>query len=330
MSMDMAATQYTIRCKVCQNDVENTIYHVREMMFGLRESFAYLECSQCHCVQLVDAPADMGKYYPAEYYSFSESPEAVFHNPIKNWLVGMRTLYGTTNRGIVGRIVDSRKPDPRAHLLAEAGITTDTRILDVGCGSGRFLYMLRSAGFKHVMGVDPYIDETITYKNGLTIHKQAIHDLRGEWDLIMFHHAFEHVPDPLETLVSTARLLVPGGICLIRIPIGGSYAWEHYRTDWVQLDAPRHYFLHTMDSMRMLASRSGLLLDQVIYDSTEFQFWGSEQYQRDIPLYAPQSYKQDPQKSIFTPEQIAEFHRQAEELNQQGRGDQAAFYLRKA
>jgi predicted SAM-dependent methyltransferase len=146
----------------------------------------------------------------------------------------------------------------------------------------------------------------------------------------MFHHAFEHVPDPLETLVSTARLLVPGGICLIRIPIGGSYAWEHYRTNWVQLDAPRHYFLHTVDSMRLLASRSGLLLDQVIYDSTEFQFWGSEQYQRDIPLYSPQSYKQNPQHSIFTPEQIATFHHQAEELNQQGRGDQAAFYLRKA
>ena len=214
-------------------------------------------------------------------------------------------------------------------MLAEAGITSDSRILDVGCGSGIFLYMLRNAGFTNTMGTDPYIHETTAYKNGLTIYKQAIHEMRGEWDLIMFHHAYEHVPDPLETLVSTARLLTPGGVCLIRIPVSSSYAWEHYRTNWVQLDAPRHYFLHTVASMSLLASQAGLTLDQVIYDSTEFQFWGSEQYQRDIPLNAPQSYKHDPQHSIFTPEKIAEYHRHAEELNQRGRGDKAVFCLRK-
>jgi SAM-dependent methyltransferase len=329
MSMDMGATLPHIVCKVCQNTMGNSIFRVREMMFGLRESFAYMECSKCCCVQLVDAPADMSKYYPPEYYSLSESPEEIFHNPIKNWLGGLRTLYGATNRGMVGKLLYSRKPDPRAHLLAEVGITTDTRILDVGCGSGIFLYMLRNAGFANTMGIDPYIHETITYKNGLTIHKLAIHEMRGEWNLIMFHHAYEHVPDPLETLISTARLLAPGGVCLIRIPVSNSYAWEHYRTNWVQLDAPRHYFLHSVASMSLLASQAGLTFDQVIYDSTEFQFWGSEQYQRDIPLHAPQSYKQNPQKSIFTPEQIATFHHQAEELNQQGRGDQAAFYLRK-
>jgi len=37
---------------------------------------------------------------------------------------------------------------------------------------------------------------------------------------------------------------VPGGWCVIRIPTVSSFAWEHYREQWVQLDAPRHFFLH--------------------------------------------------------------------------------------
>jgi predicted SAM-dependent methyltransferase len=177
--------------------------------------------------------------------------------------------------------------------------------------------------------VDPYIDDTITYRNGLTIHKQSIHDMSGEWDLIMLDHAFEHLSDPLETLCSMQRLLSPGGVGLIRIPIASSYAWNHYRTNWVQLDAPRHFFLHTAESMRLLAAKAGLNLEHTVYDSTEFQFWGSEQYMRGISLDADNSYNGDVSRSIFTQAQIDGFRARAQKLNDEQQGDQAAFYLRK-
>lgn len=328
--MDTAGKPSTLSCKICRNSANNSIYQVREMMFGMRDAYTYLECSHCGCVQLVDAPTDLDKYYPSNYYSMSVSPELLFNNPIKKWLGGLRTLYGTTNRGVIGRILYNRKPDAHARYLLRAGVTKVSRILDVGCGTGITLYMLHNAGFSHVMGIDPFIKNTITYKNGLTIHKQVIHATHGTWDVIMFHHSFEHIPDPLEALDSVARLLAPGGTCLVRIPTSSSYAWEHYRTNWVQLDAPRHYFLHSVASMEYLASQAGLIVDEVIYDSTAFQFWGSEQYARDIPLESPQSYKNSPLHSFFTPEQIAMYNQRATELNQQRLGDQAAFYLRKA
>jgi len=41
--------------------------------FGLRDEFRYLECGACRCVQLVDVPADLSKYYPPNYYSFASS-----------------------------------------------------------------------------------------------------------------------------------------------------------------------------------------------------------------------------------------------------------------
>jgi|GEM_PF-5382685 hypothetical protein len=35
-------------------------------MLGLGDPFDYLECSACGCVQLLNIPADMRRYYPGD------------------------------------------------------------------------------------------------------------------------------------------------------------------------------------------------------------------------------------------------------------------------
>jgi 2-polyprenyl-3-methyl-5-hydroxy-6-metoxy-1,4-benzoquinol methylase len=318
-----------VACVICGNAEGNKTHTAREMMFGFRDRFDYLECAGCGCLQLMTPPADLSKYYPQNYYSFSLTPLAIFNNRLKNVVKGWRYAYAVTDHGLVGRMVYGRAPDPVARTLAPLKLTKSSSILDVGCGTGYLLYALRNAGFRNVLGIDPYIDNTITYANGLRILKQSIHEAQGAWDVVMMHHAFEHVPDPLETLQAAARLLKAGGACLIRIPIASSYAWRHYGVNWVQLDAPRHYFLHTVESMRTLGNRVGLRLDSVAYDSTGFQFWGSEQYINGIPLESERSYSKDAAHSQFSADQIAAYEAKARDLNTQRLGDQAAFYLRK-
>jgi len=144
----------------------------------------------------------------------------------------------------------------------------------------------------------------------------------------MFHHSFEHLRGPLETLKTAARLLAGQGMIVIRIPVVSSYAWEKYGIAWVQLDAPRHFFLHSPESMSRLARAVGLRVVKVVYDSTEFQFLGSELYLRDRPLFSGGS--SSPDWSVFAPEEIESFRRLAGELNASERGDQAAFYLQKS
>ncbi len=55
------------------------------------------------------------------------------------------------------------------------------------------------------------------------------------------------------------------------------------------------------------------------------QFWGSEQYVRDIPLRDKRSLVEGGRE--FSRLQLAEFEREAEELNIARQGDQAAFFL---
>lgn len=72
--IDGASTQPppTSACNICGNDKGNRQHEAREMAFGLRDKFTYLECGSCGCLQLLNIPADMSRYYPGDYYSMQE------------------------------------------------------------------------------------------------------------------------------------------------------------------------------------------------------------------------------------------------------------------
>lgn len=318
------------RCKICDNSEHNLVYKVKELMMGLRDTFTYFECSQCGCLQIARIPVDMSRYYPKDYYSFISPGELLTKNPLlKSYLDKLKDL-GESGDGNIGELLFANFPDESLQALSRTDITKNSRILDVGCGSGSQLYVLNYIGFRDLLGIDRYIQSDITYENGLTILKGSIDErpeVQGEWDLIMFHHSFEHFPDPIEVLRSCSKLLAKKGICLIRIPTVSSFAWKYYKTSWVQLDAPRHLFLPSLETMEVLASRGGLKVKDVVYDSTEFQFWGSEQYLKNIPLFSHGSLIYGESNSIFSFSEIESFRERAKELNAQKQGDQAVFYL---
>ena len=317
-------------CRICGTKADHPFYCVREMMYGLNEEFLYFQCVECKCLQIVDFPEEISKFYPKGYLSFASDPSRLYLNPLESCVRRLRDSYGALGKGFLGRWIEKIYPAPEdLKALARVSLTKRSRILDVGCGSGMLLYLLREAGFSNVMGVDPHIDQDIEYKNGLRIFRQEIHDVEGEWDLIMFHHSFEHMRDPLKVLQSVSKLLVVGGCCLIRVPVVSSFAWENYGVHWVQLDAPRHFFLHSLNSLRDLAMREKFHLEDIVSDSDEFQFWGSEQYKQGISLRSDRSYGRSPLGSIFSKAEMERFRKKAKQLNQDSRGDQAAFYFKK-
>jgi hypothetical protein len=125
-------------------------------------------------------------------------------------------------------------------------------------------------------------------------------------------------------------LLADRGTLQIRIPVAGSYAWRTYGVHWLDLDAPRHLFLQTPRSMRLLAEATGFDVESTTFDSDASQFWGSEQYLRGIPLWSSDSYLLNPAAAGFTEEQIDGYSRKADELNASGDGATACFLLRKS
>ncbi|MDZ7771565.1 MAG: class I SAM-dependent methyltransferase [Balneolaceae bacterium] len=312
-----------MQCRICERQTTGD-FRVREMMFGSREPFDYVRCTGCGCVQLANIPDDLSAYYPPDYYAHRrEEGESL----LKSLLTERRNRYALWGDSLPGKWLYRRYPNVPLRSLSLLPLDLDTRILDVGCGRGDLLRELHELGFRNLLGVDPFNPEPIRYENGLTIRNGELEEVEGDWDLIMMHHAFEHVPDPREVLYRIQQLLAPGGWCLIRIPMSSSYAFEHFGEQWVQWDAPRHCYLHTPESMKVLARQSGLHLQGVSYDSTAFQFWGSLQYEQDIPLNDERSHAVNPGNSMFSRRQIETFSRRADALNRIGRGDQAVFLL---
>jgi hypothetical protein len=114
---------------------------------------------------------------------------------------------------------------------------------------------------------------------------------------------------------------------MIRIPLVDSFAWRKYGVDWVQLDAPRHFYLHSRDSVATVAAQVGLEVRQIVYDSTAFQFEVSEMYRQGKPLHRSNSVGEIVAKFQRISPRYRRWTHDAALLNELELGDQAAFYL---
>ena len=133
--------------------------------------------------------------------------------------------------------------------------------------------------------------------------------------------------NPKEHLIKIHSILEDSGLCILRIPTSSSYAWEYYRTDWYQLDAPRHFYLHSVKSIEILAQETDFHLSDVIYDSKYQQFMHSEEYKNNIPLN--QKVKLDLITYLKRKRNKIKYKKMARALNAAKRGDQAIFILKK-
>lgn len=293
-----------LKCEICGVGVLDKSHAAREMMYGLSESFSYGECNACGSLSLLDPPADMARYYPSDYYSFSAPAEPSTF--VRRWKGKLRLIPG------LYRLSTSVK----LRATFQTGLRRKWKILDVGCGSGNLVAYLHSIGCRDVAGLEPYFSGS---SDALRIYTCQLGEVvEGDWNLIMLHHTLEHMPQPRGTLKRIHDLLAPKGRCLVRIPVV-NWAWRQYGVNWVQLDAPRHLFLYTERALTQLASVSGFKVARIEYDSGPFQFWGSEMYIAGKALCTDWTGEKC--------KRITEFEKRANELNAQHLGDQAAFFL---
>ena len=304
-------------CRICGGKLGKR-FSVREMMFGTRERFLYDECAACGCLQIDRIPEDLGRHYPAGYYSYDPRRQ----RRLKRLRRGLRRRCILAAPGFslpFLRLVSGS--DSLFHVYRRLGVTLRTRLLDVGAGSGGHVLELRDAGVHGAVGTDPFLREDIVWEGETLVHKKAIDEMSGAFDLVTFHHSLEHMPKQVEALAHARRLLAPGGRVLVRIPTVTSEAYELYGENWVNLDAPRHFVLHSHRSLEIAASKAGLAVVQLWCDSTDLQFMASEQYRRDIPLMDSRSIAKNKKNGLFTRREQKEYARRAAALNDSLRGD---------
>jgi len=180
--------------------------------------------------------------YPPDYYSFGGTTNALVARVQRSWEARKVALYRSL-------IADGKR-----------------QLLDVGCGDGRFLALLRDFGDPAWQMVGLEFDESAVARcraAGFEAHAERVETFaeqpkqRGRFDAVIMLQLIEHVEDPALICERVHALLRPGGLFIIETPNLAGLDYRIFRGRWWgHYHFPRHWHLFSRDSLvRMLESR---------------------------------------------------------------------------
>ena len=144
-------------------------------------------------------------------------------------------------------------------VLAKYNLQTSDKILDMGCGDGYFLQLLKEKGFTNLVGVTKADKDIERCKEkGLDdIRKidMTFSGIKEEFDFLWCRHALEHSPFPYLTLHEFNRLVKMDGGAYVEVPAAINVANHE--------DNRNHYSLLTKTNWIALMLRSGFDVDSV-------------------------------------------------------------------
>lgn len=251
-------TQRQITCPICGGQGGVFRSEVKDYYFGSPGVWSLSKCfGNCLAVWLDPAPTpdDIGNAY-LNYHTHESTNK---HSTRKDW----RRLYEVflnikfRSLSIFRKLLSERKKY-RYMFLKEV---PTGKLLDVGCGGGRFLRRMQKSGWT-VEGVDfdDKAAERVKNKYGI---KTYVGDLRNldipseSYDAIVMSHAIEHVFDPVSLLVECNKLLKKEGRLVIITPNAGSVAHRRFGKYWRGLEVPRHIQIFSRKGMDICLKEAG-------------------------------------------------------------------------
>ncbi len=188
--MNAANVKADFPCRLCGgNDL--SLYHV----MGNDSQFRYFKCGQCRLVNY-----DLSTGLEQEHY---DEPDKDPMDDSERWNLDKDQSF---------RFV--------ARYLSPPG-----RLLDIGCGNGRFMYVARRAGWD-VKGLElsPVMAKLVRQRLGAAVVVADFLEAApetidaGKFDVICLRHVLEHLPDCLLAMRKIRALLAARGHVLIELP----------------------------------------------------------------------------------------------------------------
>ncbi|HLY63859.1 MAG TPA: class I SAM-dependent methyltransferase [Terriglobia bacterium] len=260
-------------CLLCGKKGVSYYEALRDRLFSAPGVWNFLKCPGCGLIWLNPRPVpeDNGKVY-STYYTHSDnggsSKLATLREKIElsvlASLPGYQALAPSRAWRQIGRILRLIPPIMEQAWFGPLCLDglEKGKLLDIGCGNGNFLAIMRDAGWE-VMGVDPDPASAKIAKErfGLQTIVGTIWDARlpeKSFDAVTLNHVIEHVYDPIALFRECRRVLKPDGRLVVVTPNVESMAHQVFRAYWRELDPPRHLHLFSFQTLQDCAAESGL------------------------------------------------------------------------
>ncbi|MEZ4778097.1 MAG: class I SAM-dependent methyltransferase [Flavobacteriaceae bacterium] len=127
-------------------------------------------------------------------------------------------------------------------------------ILDIGAGTGDFLFLAQKKGWK-IEGIE--VNEKaqkLAFNKGVVL-KKGLDEFTDElFDVVTLWHVLEHLPNLPEIVSQIEKTIKPGGTLIIAVPNFNSFDALYYKQFWAAYDVPRHLWHFSKESMKQLFS----------------------------------------------------------------------------
>ena len=242
-----------VNCNVCGLDQPQLLFKKKDKFGMTRDEYRVVECRGCGLLYVNPRPApeEIGKFYP-ESYSWKETLKA--ESLFTKWIRRLEKAY-------------------RYHLLRDevSKILRFTgknfgKVLDIGCGAGDRLDVLRSEGFE-TYGVET--SNSADYaKNHLNLKVLkgdlfSAHFPNHFFDMVTLYHVLEHTHDPKGVIVEIYRILEKGGVLVIQVPNKDSLQFKLFHKSWAAFDVPRDLYYFNIHTLHSLLKRVGFIVSKI-------------------------------------------------------------------
>lgn len=248
-------------CPLCNSSSDIEVAHGTDYEYKTTDqNFSFLKCDNCDVLYLNPRPAvsALSDIYPKNYYSFTGEDES------KNLVKSLRKRW------------EIKKVRDYTRWLGSGQAT----VLDVGCGTGRLLSLIREsapASWKlHGIELDPHA-VTVARTKGFDVTHSTLENFNPhtKFDLIILQQVIEHVEDPLAMMRKLHHLLSIKGVVILETPNLAGWDYKLFRKGlWGGYHFPRHWTLFTKKSLRKLSINTGFeVIEHQSLMSLSFWSW---------------------------------------------------------
>jgi SAM-dependent methyltransferase len=270
-------------CYACGSEqikvwIDDLVHHYQANNQEQIWSYRLMECAGCG-LGFIDPMPDvelLKTFYPSTYACYAAEP---VYEPSKESqkykLARMRFPDLKQEKGSLGSLL-KRSVSIASEWVSGKTITyslgvplrltQDAMILEIGYGSGHWLYNMAAWGYKNLYGYDIDANPTSTEKlRAVGVHLPTdiltnYKDFVGSFDCIRLEHVFEHLLNPLEMLEICRSLLKPDGFLVMTYPCKTSLSRLISSRYWGPLDPPVHLYHYTPKSTKLVLQKADFTL----------------------------------------------------------------------